>query len=64
MGDPPESGPPEGAPTAAEQERLRRRLGLSPLEWALSGGFAEQRDQTEPVEIPEAGTSAGEEEPG
>lgn len=43
-------GDPELA--KAEEERLRRKLGLSPLEWALSGSFAEQRDRSEPLVIP------------
>ncbi|HEY0409088.1 MAG TPA: hypothetical protein VGE42_02365 [Candidatus Dormibacteraeota bacterium] len=40
------------AEVEAENERLRKKLGLSELEWALSGGFAEQRTQTRPSVIP------------
>jgi hypothetical protein len=54
--------PPEDEPPLSpeESEQLRRELGLSPLEWALSGSFAEQRHQTEPLVVPGFGGEPGE----
>ena len=42
----------DAEPSADEEERVRRKLGLSPLEWALSGSFAEQRRRGTPLVIP------------
>jgi hypothetical protein len=47
-----DSGAADDAEVEAENERLRKKLGLSDLEWALSGSFAEQRTQTRPSVIP------------
>jgi hypothetical protein len=52
MTERPDHGAPDGAELEAENQRLRRKLGLSDLEWALSGSFAEQRTQTRPWVIP------------
>lgn len=52
MSEPTDSDAPDGAELEAENDRLRRTLGLSDLEWALSGSFAEQRYQTRPSVIP------------
>ena len=56
-----DSGAADDAELDAENDRLRRKLGLSDLEWALSGSFAEQRNQTRPSVIPGLGGKPDEE---
>ncbi len=63
MSDRPDRGAPDGAEPEAENRRLRRKLGLSDLEWALSGSFAEQRTQTRPAVVTEPAEEAAEPRP-
>jgi hypothetical protein len=58
-GTPDGAGPTDPAEAESEDERLRRKLGLTPLEWALSGSFAERRGRREPLVIPGFGDEPG-----